>query len=92
MIQRYQASQALETAVLSERLRQARYSFNMALFSATACGLAGVVGIVMTLTGKLPEGAYITTGSMPAIAACLQCAKDANDRLDHLLEEISKND
>ncbi|NJN49711.1 MAG: hypothetical protein HC805_08040, partial [Alkalinema sp. RL_2_19] len=45
MPQRYQTSQELEIAILGERLRQARHSFNMALFSATACGLAGMVGI-----------------------------------------------
>jgi hypothetical protein len=75
-------------AVLEERLRQARLSFNLSLASAAVCAVVGSISMVMNLVGKLPESAYLTMGAMPLSAACLQSAKEANDRLDRLIEEL----
>jgi hypothetical protein len=91
MTQQDQDFEGFEIAVLQERLRQARHSFNMALVSATACGLAGLVGIVLTLSGRVAEGSLMATGGLGPIGACVQCAKDANDRLDRIFEEISED-
>jgi hypothetical protein len=91
MTQRHRTVQSLEMAILDERLRQARYSFNMSLVSATACMFAGCISMVVSFTGKLPEGSYIAMGAMPSLAACLQSAKEANDRLDKILEELGED-
>jgi hypothetical protein len=77
--------------IIQERLRQAHHSFNMALLSTTVCGVIGLLGIILTLNGKLSEGALMATGGLTPIGACLQCAKDANDRLDKIFEETSKD-
>jgi hypothetical protein len=87
MTQYCQDRKKLERAILQERLRQAHHSFNMALFGATACGITGLLGIILALNGKVSEGSFMATGGLAPIAACVQCAKDANDRLDRIFEE-----
>ena len=86
-----QDSKNLEFAILQERLRQARHSFNMALFVTTACGITGLIGIGLVVTGKTSEGSVLTTGGMAPIAVCLQFAKDANARLDDIFQELQND-
>jgi hypothetical protein len=91
MVQPLRENLNLELVILQERLRQARYSFNLALFSTTACGMIGLVGVVVICRGKVPEGSFLATGGLTPIAACLKFARDANDRLDQIFAEIQDN-
>jgi hypothetical protein len=78
----------LFSEIMKERLRQARISFNLAM---TATGISfgvSLAGAGLLLTNKLPAGAITTVGGLASSAHCIRLAKDANDRLDHLLEEI----
>jgi hypothetical protein len=77
----------LERAIGRERLRQARNASNIAHGSAVIALGVSILGLYWGLTGKVPEGALTTTGGTTASALCCRLAKDANDRLDHLLEE-----
>jgi len=79
---------AIELSIAGERLRQARYSFNLALFATAASVCTLLVGSGLLLSGKVPEGVVTATGGMAASVRCIQLAKDSNDRLDRILTEL----
>jgi hypothetical protein len=71
-----------------ERLRQARYSFNMSLASSAVCAGISCVGAAMLLIGRVPEGTVVASGGVLSSASCVRLAKDANDRLDKIMNEL----
>ena len=82
----------IELSIATERLRQARYSFNMALSATTASFLISVVGAGLLLSNKISEGAVTTIGGLLSSVQYIQLAKDANRRLDKiftLLESLT---
>lgn len=82
------APSSVETAIVRERLRQARYSFNLALVATALSACVGLVGAGFLLHGKLSEGTVTAAGGLASGACCLRLAKDANDRLDRMLAEL----
>ncbi len=78
----------IELGIAQERLRQARYSFNLALIATALSAGISLVGSGLLLSGKVPEGAVTATGGMAASVRCIQLAKDTNDRLDKILAEL----
>jgi hypothetical protein len=76
-------------SIIQERIRQARFSFNLALITTAISACVGLVGAGLLLSGKLPEGTVTSTGGLVSSACCIQFAKDANDRLDKVLRELS---
>lgn len=80
--------QPLELEIGHERLRQARYSFNTALASSAAFTAISLVGATLLLFGKIPEGAFVASSGMLSSAGCVRLAKDANDRLDNIMNEL----
>lgn len=79
---------AIDLRIAEERLRQARYSFNLALGMAATSALIGFAGVGLVLLGKASEGTITTTGGLASSAYCLQqLAKDTNDRLDKLEDD-----
>ena len=79
----------IERIILQERLRQARYSFNLALVATGVSACVGLAGAGLLLSGKLSEGVVTAAGGLASSACCIQLAKDANDRLDKALQEVS---
>ncbi len=79
---------AIELSIAQERLRQARYSFNLALVATALSAGISLIGYGLLLSGKVPEGAVTATGGMAASVRCIQLAKDTNDRLDRILAEL----
>jgi hypothetical protein len=66
-----------------ERLRQARWSFNLALAMSLMCGIFSLVGVGLSFSGDLPEGSIAIVQTLLTSVPCwLQLAKDSNDRLD----------
>ncbi|CBN55876.1 MULTISPECIES: TRADD-N-associated membrane domain-containing protein [Kamptonema] len=78
--------------IIKERLRQARLSFNLALATTATCAIVGFAGVGLMLLGKAPEGVVTTTGGLSATVYCLKLARDANDRLDELAEDLTEGD
>lgn len=78
-----------QSDIIKERLRQARLSFNLALATTATCAFVGFCGIGLVLLGKAPEGTITTTGGLSATVYCLKLARDANDRLDELAEDLN---
>ena len=79
---------AVELRVAQERIRQAHYSFNLALGMTAASALISLAGIILICAGKAPAGTVATTGGVASSVRCLQLAKEANDRLDKMLNEL----
>ena len=80
-------NESIDQAIARERIRQAQYSFNLALVMTAAFACVGLVGVGLLLDGKATEGVVSATGGTMASVRCLQMAKDANDRLDNLRQE-----
>ena len=78
----------IELSIAQERLRQARYSFNLALVATALSACISLVGGWLLLSGKVPEGTVTAAGGMAASVRCIQLAKDTNDRLDKILPEL----
>lgn len=82
------AHSTIELSITQERLRQARYSFNLSLIATTVSFFIGFVGAGLILSNKIPEGTVAAAGGLVSSVRCIQLAQDANDRLDKVLAEI----
>ncbi|MBD2119356.1 TRADD-N-associated membrane domain-containing protein [Trichocoleus sp. FACHB-262] len=80
----------VEDAIIQERLRQAKYSFNLALSATAISACVGLVGFGLLLSSKFSKGTVTAAGGLASSACCVRFAKDANDRLDKVLEELSE--
>ncbi|MBE9053592.1 hypothetical protein IQ243_24940 [Nostocales cyanobacterium LEGE 11386] len=78
----------VELSIAQERLRQARWSFNLALAMTAAFAVISLVGVGLVLSGKATEGSVAAAGGFASSVRCLQLAKDTNDRLDKIAAEI----
>ncbi|MBW4558210.1 MAG: hypothetical protein KME59_20215 [Trichormus sp. ATA11-4-KO1] len=78
----------VELSIAQERLRQARWSFNLVLAMTAAFTLISLVGVGLLLSGKTTEGSFAAAGGFASSVRCLQLAKDTNDRLDKIAAEI----
>ena len=79
----------IELSIATERLRQARYSFNIALSATTASFFISLVGAGLLLSNKISEGTVIAAGGLVSSVQCIQLAKDANRRLDKIFTELN---
>ena len=85
----------MERDVIKERLRQAKFSFNMTLGLTIVSASISIVGIGMLFSGKIPEGAVaIGSGLTSNIVSVglLKFTKETNDRLDRLAKEFKDDD
>ena len=82
----------IEMSIAHERLRQAHYSFNLAMIAIAVSFCISLVGAGLLLSGKVPEGTVTSAGGLASSVQCLQLAKDANDRLDKILLELEDED
>jgi CHASE2 domain-containing sensor protein len=79
----------IEYDIVQERLRQARCSFNLALVATGVSAGVGLAGAGLLLSGKFPEGTVTAAGGLASSACCIRFAKDSNDRLDKILQELN---
>ncbi len=77
----------IESNIIKEILRQGHHSFNLALIATGVSFGVSLAGAGLLLSGKLPEGAVTALGGLASSAHCIRLAKDANDRLDKVLDE-----
>lgn len=78
--------------IVQERIRQARHSFNLALFIIAISTCISLGGAGLLLSGKVTEGAVTTAGGLVSTVRCIQFAKDANDRLDRTTHDPTEED
>lgn len=82
--------QKIELSIAFERLRQARQSFNLALFTTAICSTVTVGGAALIISGTVAPGTLTTIGGAASCACCVKFAKDANDRLDKITSYLRK--
>lgn len=70
-----------------ERFRQAQQSFNVAIICITACVGTTFIGIGLVYTGKVGVGIVTGVAGAAPIARCVKFYREANDRLDELMDE-----
>lgn len=80
--------QLIELSIAQERLRQARHSFNLALGATAVSFCISLVGAVLLLSGKVPEGAVTSAGGLLSSVQSVKFAKESNERLDKVLAEL----
>jgi hypothetical protein len=81
--------------VIEERVRQARLGFNFCLGFVSLSATVTLAGVILLLTGYLSQGGYATLGGLTSTAVghrCMQLSRDANDRLDRIIETLSENE
>lgn len=78
---------SIEWSIAQERLRQARLSFNLALAATAVSFFISLIGGGLLLSGKISSGTVTSAVGLVSSAGCLKFGKDANDRLDKILNE-----
>ena len=78
----------IEWLIAQERLRQARYGFNLALTTTAVSFCISLVGAGLLLLDKVPSGAITSAMGLVSSVQYFRFSKDANDRLDKILDEL----
>jgi hypothetical protein len=79
----------IKQRITEERLFQASISFKLASLATAAFASVSLVGAGLLLSGNLSEGALTAaSGAVPTVY-CIKLAKDSNDRLDRIFEELN---
>jgi hypothetical protein len=81
-----------ESQFTKERLRQARQAFNLAFVCITSCVVATFIGISLVYSGKVAFGVVAGVAGTFPIARCIKLYREANDRLDELMNESDDDD
>lgn len=79
-----------ERSIRQELLRQARWSFNYAIFTMAVSSAISIAGIGLLLAGKVKEGTVTAIGGLTSYivpANCLRLTEKANDRIDKMLKK-----
>ena len=82
-----------ENPVLQERIRQARWGFNLSVGFVSISAIATLTGVLLLLSGHLSQGSYATLGGLTSTAVgqrCLQLSREANDRLDRISQDLNE--
>ena len=88
MTERSITNSSIEWNIAQERLRQARLSFNLAL-SATAISFSiSLIGGGLLLSNKISSGTITSAMGLVSSAGCLKFARDTNDRLDGVIDDL----
>jgi hypothetical protein len=75
--------------IIQERIRQASLSFNLSLFATAASAVVSLTGTGLILSGNLSEGSIAAASGAGSTVYCIKLARDANDRLDRIFEELT---
>ena len=83
----------IELHIAQERIRQARWGFNLSVGFVSLSATATLAGIILLLSGHLSQGGYATLGGLTSTAVgsrCMQLSREANDRLDRIRHDPTK--
>ena len=85
----------MERDVMQERLRQAKFSFDVTLWLKIVSAFISILGIGLLFSGKVTEGSVATAGGLTSnivSVRLLKFTKETNDRLDRLAKEFKDDD
>jgi hypothetical protein len=66
-----------------ELLRQAQFSFNVVLYFMAIYAAIGLTGVILVLSGKLPEGSFTAVSGAIGTSALARLAQQCSDRLNN---------
>ena len=78
----------LREVIFQELLRQARYSYNLALAITAGSALMILGGVGLLYFGRLPAASITTAGGAIASISCIQLAKESKEELRQVLERL----
>ena len=81
----------IASRIIQERLRQARLSFNFAFATAAVYFCISLIGAGLLLYNKVPSGAITSAIALVSSVRYFKFAKEANDRLDKILNELEED-
>jgi len=80
-----------ESIVLQERVRQARWGFNLSVAFAGTSAVVTIIGLVLLLSNRISPSAYVAFGggatSTFMSSRLIKLSSEANDRLDRMMTE-----
>jgi hypothetical protein len=79
--------------ICQERLRQARWSFNLYFAFTGISGILSLIGVALLLKGCISQDKYATLGGVTLTVVShrvMKHSREANNRLDRL--QANKND
>ncbi|WP_052056140.1 hypothetical protein [Myxosarcina sp. GI1] len=82
---------AMEKWVIQECLRQASWSFNLAIALTIVSAVVSIVGIGLVYSGKISQGTATTAGGFASNILSvhfLKLSKETNDRLYEITKEL----
>jgi hypothetical protein len=79
----------MKQRIAEERLFQASFSFKLAFFTTATSAVVSITGAGLLLSGNISEGAIAAASGAGSTVYCIKLAKDANDRLDRIFEELN---
>lgn len=88
-------SSTMERDVITERLRQARLSFNLTIKLTIVSAFISLTGILLLFAGKVSEGTVTTAGGLTSnivSVRLLKLTKESNDRLDRMAKDFNDDD
>jgi hypothetical protein len=74
---------ALCELITYELLRQARFSFNVVLYFMAIYAVIDLTGVILVLSGKLPEGIFTAFSGAIGTSALARLAQQCSDRLNN---------
>jgi hypothetical protein len=80
-----------DKTLLHERIRQARWGFNLLIGFVGSSLLITFVGVILLLAGRISQGAYATLGGLASTGVSsrsVQLSREANDRLDRMAQKL----
>lgn len=69
-----QSQSSIELSITQERLRQSRYSFNLAIVATTVSFFISLVGAGILLSNKVSQGTVIAAVGLVSGVRCTQLA------------------
>jgi hypothetical protein len=74
---------SLKAQITHEWLRQAKLSFNVFLGCTAISAAIGFTGVILVLSGKIPEGSLTAVSGAIGTSALARLAQQCSDRLNH---------
>lgn len=81
-----------ETRFFKERLRQAKWAFNLSLIATALSFTVTLAGVGLLLSEQVSKATVTTTGGLLSNVAFVKLATNANDRLDQASRALIEQD
>ena len=78
----------LKEEIIRESIRQAKYSYNLALGVTAASALMTLSGVGLLYIDKVSEASLTASGGVLGTITSVQFAKDSKEELEEMMEKL----